>query len=56
MVLSTPLFYCKHLSTNIIVLRTFMVYSMQQSCKIFVEAHFRNMTKGAEHRNIQSHS
>jgi hypothetical protein len=55
-------FYDKHLSTNIMVLRTFLGYLMQrrtflgylmqQSCKIFVEIHLKHITKGAEHRNI----
>jgi hypothetical protein len=43
----------EHLSTiNIMVLCTFLIYLMQQSCKIFVEIYLKNITKGAEHRNI----
>ena len=44
----------KHLSTNIMVLRTFLVNSIQQSCKIFVETDLKNITIGAEHCNIES--
>ena len=33
----TSVLYDKHLSTNIMVLRTFLVYSMQQSWNLFVE-------------------
>jgi hypothetical protein len=34
------------------VRRTYLVHLMQQSCKIFVEIYLKNITKGAEHRNI----
>jgi hypothetical protein len=42
---------CRY-TTNIMVLRTFLVFQMQQSCKIFVDIHLKNRTIGAEHRNI----
>jgi len=64
----TSVFHRKQLSTNIMVLRTLLANSnpieqinivtgfwacqMQQSCKIFVEMHKKNTTKGAEHRHI----
>jgi hypothetical protein len=45
-----------HLSTNILVLCTFFVYSLQQGCKIFVEKHLKNLAIGAEHRFIKINS
>jgi hypothetical protein len=52
MVLSTFGFSYNYLSASSSVLHTFLVYSMQQSCKIFVKTDLKTITIGAECRNI----
>jgi hypothetical protein len=41
-----------YISENSLVHRTFLIFLMQQSCKIFVEMYLKNKSSGAEHRNI----
>lgn len=53
---STSVLSEKHQSINILVLCTFFEYSLQESCKTFVERHLQSLAIGAEHRNIKINS